>query len=80
MKKHKVLLNMIYNFIIFFPGFYMHLKTSLSPIPYKLIKETKKIFEAKQQQDITLNRILKRSLIENINGFLKTTEKTVKKK
>ena len=58
----------------------MHLGTSLSPIPPKPIEETKEISEAKRQQDITPNRILKRGSIENLNSFLKTTEKIVKKK
>ena len=71
---------MIYNFIIFFPRFCTHLGTSLSFIPLKPIEKTKKISKAKQQQDITPNRILKRDLIKNLDGFLKTIEKIVKKK
>ena len=71
---------MIHDSIAFFLEFYMYLKTSLSSILPKLIEKTKKIFEAKQKQDITPNRILKRGLIENLNGFLKTTKKFIKKK
>ena len=40
----------------------------------------KKISKAKQEQDITLNCILKRSLIANLDSFLKTKEKIIKKK
>ena len=80
MKKHVVLLDMIYNFITFFLGFYTYLVTFLSPILSKLIKEIKKISKAKRQQDITLNRILKKDSIEKLDGFLKTTKKIVKKK
>ena len=71
---------MIHDSITFSPGFYTHLGTSLSPIPPKPIEETKEIFEAKEQPDITPNRILKRGSIENLDGFLKTTEKIVRKK
>ena len=70
----------MHNSNIFFFRFYMHLETSLSFIPLKLIKKTKKIFEAKQQQDITPNHILKKGSIENLDSFLKTTEKIVKKR
>ena len=48
MKKHGVLLNMIHDSITFSPGFCMYLGTSLSPIPPKLIEETKEISETKQ--------------------------------
>ena len=80
MKKHGVLLDMIYDSITFSSGFCTHLGTSLSPIPPKPIEETKEISEAKEQPDITPNRILKRGSIENLDGFLKTTEKIVRKK
>ena len=79
-KKHEVLLDIIYDFITFSPGFCIYLKTFLSSKFSKPIEETKKIFEAKQQQDITSNRILKSGLIENLDGCLKTTKKIVKKK
>ena len=80
MKKHGVLLDMIYNSITFSPGFYMHLKTSLFLIPSKPIEEIKEIFKAKRQQNITPNRILKRDSIENLDSLLKITEKIVRKK
>ena len=80
MKKHRVLLDMIHDSITFSPGFFMRLKISLFPILLKLIEKTKKIFKAKRQQNITSNRILKRGLIENLDDFLKTIEKIVKKK
>ena len=80
MKKYRVLLNIIYNLIIFFPRFYMHLKTPLSFISLKPIKETKKISKAKQQQNIISNCILKRGLIKNLDNFLKIIEKILKKK
>ena len=58
----------------------MSLRTFLSLISSKLIENTKKISKTKQQQDITSNPILKRNSIENLNSFLKTIEKIVKKK
>ena len=48
MKKHGVLLDMIHDSITFSLRFCMHLGTSLSPIPSKPIKKTKKISKAKQ--------------------------------
>ena len=80
MKKHGVLLNMINNSITFSPRFCTHLRTSLSPISPKPIEETKEISETKRQQDITPNRILKRGSIKNLDSFLKTIEKIVKKR
>ena len=71
---------MIYDFIPFSSGFCIYLRTFLSLIPSKPIKKTKKISKAKRQQDITLNRILKRVFIENLDDFLKRTKKIVKKK
>ena len=79
-KKHGVLLDIIYNFITLSSRFCMHFETFLSFIPFKPIKKTKKIFKAKQQQDIIPNRILKRGLIENLDDFLKIIEKISKKK
>ena len=58
----------------------MHLRTFLSPISPKPIKETKEISKAKQPQNITPNRILKKGSIENLDDFLKTTEKIIGKK
>ena len=80
MKKLRVLLDMIYDSITFSFRFCMHLETSLFLIPSRPIKGTKEISEAKQQQDISPNHILKRGSIENLDGFLKTTEKIVQKK
>ena len=71
---------MIYDFITFFLEFCIHFTIFLFSIYLKPIKKTKKISKAKQQQDITSNCILKKNLIENIDGFLKTTEKILKKK
>ena len=79
-KKHGVLLDMIPNSITFSPRFCMHLRISFSSIPLKPIEETKKISETKQQQDIIPNRTLKKGFIENLDGFLKITEKIVRKK
>ena len=80
MKKHRVLLDMIYDSITFFSGFCTYLGTFLYFILSKPIEKTKEIFEAKQEQDITSNCILKRDSIENLDGFLKTTKKIVKKR
>ena len=71
---------MIHDSITFFSGFCTHFGTSLSPIPSKPIEKTKKIFETKQQPDITSNRILKKGSIENLDGFLKIIKKIVKKR
>ena len=75
MNKLGNLLNMIYDSITFSSRFSMYLKTFLSHISLQPIKETKKIFKAKQQQDIFLNCILKKDSIENVDDFLKTTKK-----
>ena len=80
MNKHKVLLDIINNSITFFLRFYIHLETSLSLILSKSIEEIKKIFKAKQQEDIISNRILKKSFVKNLDSFLKTIKKIVKKK
>ena len=48
MKKHEVLLEMIYDSITFSPGFYMHLGIFLSLISPKLIEKTKEISKTKQ--------------------------------
>ena len=74
------MLDIIYDFNIFFSEFYIYLGISLSFIPLKPIKKTKKMFKVKQQQDITLNRNLKKGSIQNLDGFLKTTKKILKKK
>ena len=79
-KKQRVLLDIIYDFITFSPRFCTHLRTSLFLISFKLIEESKKKSKAKQPQDITPNRILKRRSIENLDDFLKTIENIVKKK
>ena len=71
---------MIHNFITFSFRFCTYLGTSLSSIPFKLIEKTKEISKAKQQQDDASNRTLKRISIENLDGFLKTIEKILRKK
>lgn len=71
---------MTYNSITPFSRFYIYFETLLFFISFKLIKESNKIFQAKQQLDITLNRILKRGSSKNLDGFLKTTKKILKKK
>ena len=48
-KKHAVLLDMIYDSIIFFSRFCMHLGTSLFSISSKPREDTKKILKAKRQ-------------------------------
>lgn len=71
MKKHKVLLDLIKDSITFSLGYYMHLGVSLSPIPPK--PEGTKTIPKIRQQDIFLNRILKKGLDENLDNFLKTS-------
>ena len=71
---------MIHDSITFSVRFCIPLGILLFLLPSKLIKKTKEISEAKQQQDITPNRILKKGSIENLDEFLKTIEKIVKKK
>ena len=58
---------MINDFIIFFPGYCIHLGVPLFPIPPKLEK-TKTIPEARQQ-DIFPNLILKKGSDENLDDF-----------
>ena len=80
MKTLGILLDMIYDSITFFPGFYTYLETSLSFTSSKPIKMIKKISKVKQQYDITPNHIMKKGSIKNLNDFLKTTGKIIKKK
>ncbi len=79
MKKHGVLLDIINDSITFSPGYSPHLGAPLFPIPFKLMEVTKTIPEA-IKEDIVPNRILKRGSAENLDNFLKTTEKISKKK
>ncbi len=79
MKKHGVLLDIINDSITFSPEYSPHLGTPLFPISFKLIEVTKTIPEA-IEEDIVPNRILKRGSAENLDNFLKTTEKISKKK
>lgn len=73
MKKHGVLLNMINDSIIFSLGYYTYLGAPLSPIPPKL-EGTETIPKARQQ-DIFSNRILKRGSDENLDDFLRISQK-----
>lgn len=65
--------------IIFFSEFYAHLRVFSSCISLKLIEKTKKIFEAKVQQDIAITCILKKGFIGYLVNFL-TRKKITKKK
>ena len=78
MKKHGILLDMINDFIIFSLGYYTHLGAPLFPIPPK--PEGTEIIPKARQQDIFLNRILKRGLDENLDDFMKTPQKISNKK
>ena len=46
-KKHRVLLDIIYDFITFFPRFYIYFRINLSYIPSKPIEKIKKIAKTK---------------------------------
>ena len=46
-KKHRVLFNIVYDFITYFSRFYIHLETFLFFVPSKPIEKTKKTFKAK---------------------------------
>lgn len=76
-KKHRVLLDMINNFIIFFLKYYSYFRIPLLPILSKSEK-TKTRVQARQS-DIILNHILKKVSNENLDGFLKTIQKTLSK-
>lgn len=58
----------------------MHLGVFFISYIFKANTKSKKISEAKQQENITSNCILKKSLIENLNHFLKITKNIYKKK
>ena len=77
-KKYGVLLDMINDFITFFPGYCTHLRASLFLI-FPKPEETKTIFEVRQQ-NIFLNHILKRGLDKNLDDFLRITQKISNKK
>lgn len=79
-KKHRVLLDVMSDFIRFFLRFYIHFRVFFSFISFKLIEATKKIFKIKQIQIIIWNLALKKLSIENLDDFLKTTNKFFKKK
>ena len=78
MKKYGILLDMINDSITFSPEYYMHLGAPLLPIPPKS-EGTETIPKAKQQ-NIFPNRILKNGSDENLDDFLRTTQKISNKK
>lgn len=69
MKKYGVLLNMINNFITFFPRYYIYLGALLSLLSLKP-KEIKIILEVRQQDNFP-NHIMKSDSDENLNNFLR---------
>lgn len=71
MKKYRSLLYIIHKFIIFHPRFFRHLRALLSFVFLKLIQKAEKISQVKQKQVIILNEIWKKSLIKNLDNFLK---------
>ena len=77
-KKHGVLFDMINDSIIFSLRYCTHLGAPLSPIPLK--PEGIEIILEARQEDIFPNRILKRGLDENLDDFLRTSQKTSNKK
>lgn len=78
MKKHRILLNMINNFITFFLRYYIYFDILLS-LTFPKLKETKIIPEAKYK-NIVQNQILKRRSNKNLDNFLRTTQKLSDKK
>lgn len=70
---------MINDFILFSPRYCSHLRTLLVLVPTIPIPKTK-IISIATQQDFLPNQILKKSLAEKIDDFLKILENTLKKK
>ena len=79
MKKYEVLLNIIKDSITLSFGYCIHLRTPSFPVFIMPTKETE-IIPIATHQDFLPNRILKKSLAEKIDDFLKTPKKTSKKK
>ena len=73
-KKQRVLLDIINDCISFSPEYYSYPGAPLVPILTMPIAETE-IISMATQQDILPNQILKKSLIEKIDDFLKIPEK-----
>lgn len=78
MKKYRVLLNIINNFISFFAGYYTNLAIFLSLISLKP-KKIEIIFEAKYENIVSI-RILKKGLKQNLDNFLAIIQKLSNKK
>lgn len=78
-KKYKVLINILNNFIKFFSKYYTYLEVLLFSIFTMLIKKTEIILIV-INQDIFFNQIFKKDLIKKIDNFLKTLEKVLKKR
>ena len=78
MEKHGILLDMINDYISFFPGYCLHSGTPLVSVLTMPTAEIE-IISMATQQDVLPNQILKRGSAEKINDFLKITEKISKK-
>lgn len=78
MKKYDILLNMVNNFIIFFPRYYMHFRVFLLLIA-QISKRIKIILQVKKE-NITLEQILKKRIDENLDDFLSIIIKILRKK
>lgn len=70
---------MINNFISFSLRYYLYLKKPIILVLTMLIKKTEKIFIV-IEQDVLSYQILKKSLIEKIDNFLKISKKISKNK
>lgn len=79
MKKHGVLLDMINNFIIFLPRYYIHSRALLFPV-LTMPTIDNKIIPTATQKDLLSNQILKKGSTEKIDKFLKILEELSKKK
>ncbi len=78
-KKHRVLLDIVNNFITFFPESYcIHLRAFLSSMPWNL--ERTEIISTTKQEDIILKQILKREIDEKLDDFSSTIIKILSKK
>lgn len=78
MKKYRIILDIINNFITFALGYYMYFGYLLSLIPPKLKRI--KIISKSKYENMVFNRILVKGLDENLGNFLSIIQKLSNKK
>lgn len=78
-KKHGVIIDIIKNFLAFGLGHCIYIRAFLPTTLSQLILPTK-IVSIKIEKDITLQKIIKKSLMENMTDFLQVPNKLSNKK